>query len=187
MKTSSKRISFTLLAIVFLMAAIVVYSSLIRSTYSKVKSLRGELASKQESLAHYQNTIKKVENFLSQFQNAQEVQKQVSLILPAHPNGGYFTNQLTELARIDGLDVQALATKIKPVIPAKSGAVSSVGSMSADMKLSGSYAGFKAFLRQLENNMLIIDISEIRVERPQNQTPDALNYTITVQSYYQAK
>ena len=176
-----------LLALAFLIAAIAVYSSLIRSAYSEVTSLRGELASKQENLSHYQSTIKKVENFLSQFQNAQEVQQQVSLILPSEPNGSYFTNQLTELARIDGLDVTALATKLNPVVAAKAGAVNSVGSMSADMTLTGSYAGFKAFVRQLENDMLIIDPTEIRVERPINQTPTALDYTITVKSYYQAQ
>ena len=187
MKPSTKRMLFILLAILFLLGAVFVYSSMIRPAYDEIALLRGELASKQGDLIRYQNTVERVMQLLSQFQDAAEVQRQVSLVLPNEPDVGYLTNQIVELSRINGIDLISLSTSLNPVRPASNKVVRDIGSMTAEMRLSGSYAGFKALVRQLENNVLLMDIGNIRVEGSDNiATLRELEYIMTLTSYYQA-
>lgn len=184
MKNTSKRILFMILAAVFLIAAVFVYTSLIKPTYGDVTTLRSQLASKQDSLDRYQNTLKKMQSLLQQLQNAGDVQRQVSLVLPNERDLGYFMSQLVELPRINGLSSSVLSTQSSPIQPSKSAAIKSVGRIKGELQLSGSYSGFKALLRQLEKNILLMDVTDIRIEGTQSQS--SLNYAISVSSYYQA-
>ncbi len=187
MKPSTKRMLFILLAILFLMGAVFVYSSMIRPVYDEIALLRGELASKQNDLVRYQNTVERVMQLLGQFQNAAEVQQQVSLVLPNEPDVGYLTNQIVELSRINGIDLVNLSTSLNPVRPATNSVVRDIGSMTAELRLSGSYAGFKALVSQLENNVLLMNIGNIKVVGSDEiATLSKLEYTMAITSYYQA-
>ncbi|KKS82683.1 MAG: hypothetical protein UV58_C0007G0034 [Candidatus Wolfebacteria bacterium GW2011_GWC1_43_10] len=188
MRPSSKRIMFILLSLALLLGAAFVYSSLIRDAYDSVAALRSELISKTDSLNRTQETLTRVQSLLNSLQNAPEVQKRAELILPNSKDIGYLASQVIGLAKINGLGLESLSTQIAPIQPSKSNIVRNVGRLKAESRLGGSYSGFKAFLRQLEDNILLLDVSDLRVESYQakGEAP-TLNYAVSITSYYQAE
>jgi Tfp pilus assembly protein PilO len=185
MKTSSKRILFILLALAFLIASVVVYSSFIKTAYDEVVNLRGTLISKQDTYSQFSSAFTQVQSLIADYQNKGDVQKKMSLILPKDRDVSYLVSQVAGLAEANGILVSALSTQILPVQPAQSKVIRNIGKIKADAKLSGSYAGFKAFLRQLENNILILDATDLKVDIGTVGGKTSLDYSVSITSYYQ--
>lgn len=185
MKTTSKRILFILLALVFLVASVVVYSSLIQDAYSQVVTLRGTLISKQNTYQQLTQTFSQIQSLIAQFQNQGDVQKQASLILPKDRDPSYLIGQIVGLAEANGIAVASISTQIPPIQPSQSKVIENIGQIKANISLSGSYAGFKAFIRQLENNILILDMTDIKIDSAAQTGSAVLSYTVSVTSYYQ--
>lgn len=189
MKTSSRRILFVLLAIAFLLGSVAVYSLLIKPTYAQIYDLRAQLVSKSDALARYQTTITKVQELLNTLQDSAQVQRQVSLVLPRERNVSYFANQVVELGAINALSVSSFSTQVAPVKPSASSVIRNVGVLRGEARISGSYAGFKSLLRQLERNILLIDVSDIKIEGTSSGAEQSagLEYAISLTSYYQTE
>jgi Tfp pilus assembly protein PilO len=187
MKTSSKRILFIFLTLVFLIASVVVYSSYISSAYSSVLSLRGELVSKQDTYNQLNDTFTQTQSLFADFQNKADVQKQASLILPKDRNVSYLVGQIVGLADANGLVVSSIATQVLPIQPSASKVIRNIGRIKADVKISGSYAGFKSFIRQVENNLLILDDTDLSIQNSGQATSTSagLSYSLSITSYYQ--
>jgi len=186
MKTSSKRILFILLALAFLIGSVVVYSSFIKNVYDEVVVLRGNLMSKQDTYNQFSGTFNQVQALIADYQNKGDVQNRMSLILPKDRDVSYPVSQIVGLAETNGILVSSLSTQILPVQPSQSKVIRNIGRIKAEVKLSGSYAGFKAFLRQLENNILILDATDLKVDISSTKTGIApLDYSVSVTSYYQ--
>ena len=190
MKTSSKRILFIVLAMVFLIASVVVYSSYISSAYSDVLTLRGTLASKQDTYKQLSDTFSQIQSLFADFQNQADIQKQASLILPTQRDVSYVVGQIVGLADANGLSVTSLATQVLPVQPSTSKVIMNIGRISVNVNVSGSYAGFKSFERQLGSNLLILDNTALNVDNPGQQKTGTsgttgLNYSLAITSYYQ--
>lgn len=185
MKPTSKRILFILLALIFLVASVVVYSSFIQSAYSQVVALRGELVSKQMTYQQLTETFNKIQSLITEFQNQGDVQRQTSLILPKSMDASYLVGQIVGLAEANGISVASISTQILPIQSAKSKVIRNIGRIKADINLTGSYAGFKAFIRQLENNILILDVTDVRIGSTGQSANAALSYSVSVTSYYQ--
>ena len=185
MKNSTKRILFVLLSLVFLLSSVAVYSTLIRPAYTEVSLLRGRLKSETVTLERYKTTLQDVQLLLNQLSDSAQVQRQVSLIFPADKDISYFVSQVVELSRINGLSLDSFTTQLAPIQPSNSSIIRGIGRIRGEVRIEGSYAGFKAFLRQLERNMLIVDVSGIRIERSGQN--DFLGYSLSLTSYYQAQ
>jgi Tfp pilus assembly protein PilO len=192
MKTSSRRILFVALSMALIVAAAVVYSSFISPAYENVTALRGQIASQDAVTQRFQITFSQVQKLLTDLQTAPDVQKQVSWILPTSRDASYLVGQISGLAEANGLTLSLLSTQVLPVQPAQSNVIQSIGKLRADVKLNGSYAGFKSFLRQLQSNMLLLDVTDIKIDSSSaNGTatgktgPTTLSYSISVNSYYQ--
>lgn len=185
MKSTSKRILFILLALAFLVGSVVVYSSFIQDAYSQVVELRGTLASKQSTYDQLTQTFKQIQSLIAEFQNQGDVQKQASLILPKTRDASYIVSQIVGLAEANGITVSSISTQLLPIQPAKSKVIRNIGRIKADVNLTGSYAGFKAFARQLENNILILDATDIKIDITGQTGANALSYTLSITSYYQ--
>lgn len=187
MKTSSRRILFVLLALAFLLGSVAVYSLLIKPAYAQIYDLRTQLASKTDALARYQTTISKVQQLLETLQDSSQVQRQVSLVLPRQRDVGYLTNQVVQLGSINALPISSFSTQVAPVQPSKSSVIRSIGVLTGDARMAGSYSGFKSFIRQLERNILLIDVSDIKIEGSVAGPSPVLNYAISLESYYQTQ
>lgn len=188
MSGSSKRILFIFLSLALFMGSAFLYSTFVKDAYQNITTLRSDLASKTDSFVKTQETITRVQSLLKSLQNASEVQKRASLILPNEKDPGYLINQITGLARVNGLELESLSTQVAPLQPSRSNIVRNVGRLKADLRLKGSYAGFKSFLKNLENNILILDVSDLRIEANQAKGESStLNYSLSITSYYQVE
>ncbi|MBP6855948.1 MAG: type 4a pilus biogenesis protein PilO [Candidatus Pacebacteria bacterium] len=188
MNNSSKRITFILLSLAFLIASVFAYSLLVRGSYATIQGLRSDLASVQDKLEKYQSTNEKIKQLQAQFQNAGDVQQKVSLVIPRQKDVGYFTNQIVELARINGLSLQTINTAIVPIQQSVGATViKPLGKIKADVTIVGSYASFKAFLNQIENNVLVMDITDLKVEGTTLANATTLTFTLSLISYYQVQ
>jgi len=190
MKATSKRILFVIISLMLIIASAVVYSSLILPTYQKVLSLRGQIASQSEVLEKFKITFGRVQKLLSELQNAPNIQKQVSLILPSTKDVSYLASQITGLAEANGLSVSLLSTQLMPIQPtSNSKVINPVGRIEANVKLTGSYGAFKSFLRQIQSNILLLDVSNIKIDKVsltgEKNSPATLDYTLSIISYYQ--
>lgn len=186
MKPSTKRVMFVIIAVAFILGAIFVYSTLISKSYSGIKELRSKLESEKVTLKKYQDVIKKIDSLASGIENLPSVQNQVSLILPKDKDSGYLVNQIVGLAKINGLSIQSLSTKVNPIQPSKSSVIKNLGKLSADVEFSGTYSGFKSFLGQIETNILILDTDNIKITK-QDGKDGGIKYGVSVMSYYQVK
>lgn len=188
MNNSSKRITFILLSLVLLLASVFVYSWFVRDSYAVVQGLRSDLASMQDKLEKYQSTNEKIKELQVQFQNAGDVQQKVSLVIPRQRDVGYFTNQIVELSRINGLSLETINTAIVPIQQTNSATViRPIGKIKADVTVGGSYASFKAFLNQIENNVLVMDVVDLKIEGSTQQNISGLTFSFSVISYYQVQ
>jgi Tfp pilus assembly protein PilO len=192
MRVGSKRILFVIFSILLIVGAAVFYSYFISPAYKEVLDLRGQVASQNEIYQKFQITFSKVQKLLADLENAPNVQKTVSLILPPYRDVGYFVGQISGLAEANGLEVVSLSTQVLPVQYGQNQVVNPIGRMKADVRLSGSYASFKSFLRQVQSNILLLDVSNIKVESSPGVvgaggkiTPPTLTYNLTIVSYYQ--
>jgi Tfp pilus assembly protein PilO len=185
MKTSTKRIIFMLLAITFLMASVAVFSLFIKPTYARINDLRSDLASQTQTLEKYQKALGSVQELFGQLENASQVKRQVSLVFPVSKDSAYFVSQMVGLASINALTVESFSTKIPPIQPQASSIIKNIGRLAGNLKGVGSYAGIKTFLRQLERNILLIDVDELRIEGSEDPTKAFLSYQLSAVSYYQ--
>ncbi len=186
MKGTKKRLVSIMIALIMLIASVFVYSYFVKDEYQQVKYSRGVLLSKSQDLIYYENTVNKVESFMSQINSNEDVKGKVSLMLPGEAKTGYFTNQIIELARINGITIEALSLKLNPLMPSDNSAVSDIGSMTASVKANGTYAGLKSFVRQINNNLLIMNINELNADHQLTSNDSKLNYTMSITSYYQS-
>lgn len=176
------------LALLLIIGAAIVYSSFITPAYSGVMVLRNQIASQNEVLQRFNITFGQVQKLLADLQTAPDVQKQVSLILPTSRDVSYLVSQVSGLAEANGLTLSLLSTQVLPVQPAKSKVIKSMGRLQADVKLTGTYSGFKSFLRQLQSNILLLDVTDVKIDSSAvagRTGPSALTYSISVVSYYQ--
>lgn len=187
MKNTSKRIMFIVLSLVFLLASVWVYSSLIRSSYQGANDLRVKYENQKDVLDRYQSTITKVKKLFDQLSNSSEIKNQVSLVLPREKDVAYLVAQINGLAKLNSLNIESISTSIAPLKPSSSKIVRSIGQMKADVKMSGSYGGFKAFVDQMQNNVLILDIVDIKIDNSGKADQLLLNYTLSIKSYYQSQ
>ncbi len=171
----------------FLIASVVVYSSFIQSAYSQVVLLRGQLASKQSNYQQLSQTISQIKSLIDKFQSQSADRSKISLILPLSKDPSYLLSQIIGLSQINGVSVSSVGTQILPIQPSQSNIIKGIGQIKADVALSGSYASFKAFLRQLETNILILDVSNLKLSSSQQSgSAPTLNYNISLTSYYQS-
>jgi hypothetical protein len=186
MKFLSQHLLFVLLSLAFIIAAFYVYSNFVQPEYEMVSQMRGELIAKTDALERYQQASLKLKNIL-QGQQAVQLQESVSRILPITSDGSYLSAQLVGFAKLNGLAVQSLNNSIEPTISSTSTVIQSIGKLKSTIVVQGSYAGVRAYVQQLENNLLIMDLLSFSAAPKAQTDADAgeMEYTITVMSYYQ--
>lgn len=173
----------------FLIASVVVYSSFIQSAYSQVVSLRGQLASEQSNYQQLSQTIAQIKTLIDKFQSQSSDRSKISLILPTSKDPSYLLSQIVGLAQADGVVISSVGTQILPIQPSGSNIVKGIGQIKADVALSGSYASFKTFLKQMETNILILDVNNLKLSSSQQSgagSVPTLSYNISLTSYYQS-
>jgi len=173
-----------------LIASIFVYSTLIRPAYSDIENLRAQASSKTQLLEQQQSSIKQVQSLLSQYQDVLKVEDTISSILPLSPDVASGVNQITGLSKINNLTIDLLSIEETAIKPSdEPNLVKGVGALKFNFHLIGSYENFKAFLQNVETNITLMDLTNLKVETAARAklNENRFSYTLTVNTYYQAQ
>lgn len=195
MKQSSKRLLSLIVAVVFLFGAFFIYFNAIQPAYEEVQAARGEVYAREDFIETQKNVVEQVKLALEQYQGKEELQRAVSMAIPPGTNQSEIAHQVSALATQNQLTIQSLSAATPTVqnvkeVEAAAGAnnnfkVKPLGVLSFQLKVSGTYANFKAFLSNLENNIRVVDVKSVSVEELGKSNQDFYLFSITVATYYQ--
>jgi len=190
MKASTKRALSILLAAFFLIAAVVVYTNLIRPEIENVGKLRSAVASKNNTYLTQKNAINQVSKVISQFNNAADLQKTLSLSMPIGANITEALNQWYAISQNSQASVQSLDIKVnKPVKKSDQLLLKEMGTINVTLSLIGSYDALKQFLNFLETNVRVINVSNFRIQKVPGATGNEpiFSLNLEVETYYQTQ
>lgn len=182
MKSSSKRSIIILLSLSMIIASFLVYNYLIKPVYSEISELRGKITFLNKSYENYKSLNDQFNNFLSNYNNASG--DQLSLVLPRSLNMSYSVGQALGLANMNNLFVQSFTVRELAIKPSGVPLIKNLGTLRMEFRLVGNYENLKSFFQNLETNLLIMNPISLNIE---NQTGSGDNYSVVVDSYYQAK
>jgi Tfp pilus assembly protein PilO len=173
-----------LLSAALLIGSVIAYGSHIRPLYAEVSLLRGTMVAKQRLFAEKQHAVAKVESLIKQYQGAGSLEEAVSLSLPHTEEVASVFNQIQAVAAAHGIavqvfNVQPLAERPDDGADSGQSLVRPLGTLRISLRVAGPYESFKAFLRDLETNVRIMDAVSVKVE------PGA--YTVVADAYYQSE
>jgi len=195
-----------ILALLLLVGALIVYFDLATPAYSDLQNEKGQQISQQNLLQNEQQIVTQVQALVSSYQSQAQGQQSVNLALPVGQNLASALAQIYGTATNDGVSIQSVGITANPpqvqAAPASgdiSGAASGgnivkpLGSVSFSVTAAGNYESFKSFLKHIETNTRIMDVTAISVQPVASITTkgvttaqDFFTYNITIVAYYQA-
>ncbi len=189
MKASNKRILSILTAVFMIIASLFVYSSLIRPAYSEIKNLRSEVAGRLDLINRNKASIEQVQKLLSEYESISQAKEMTSLVLPSEQNISQAVNQIVSLISLNGLSAELLAVQQLAIKPsAQPNLVKGTGTLRFNLRLAGGYENFKTFLQNLETNINLMDLANLKIEQGvKTKAGDSFSYTMIIDSYYQAQ
>lgn len=182
-----------LLAITLFIGALMVFSLFIKPAYAEISALRSELAAKKGSYDQYQTSLSQLKGFVKgSDQDMAQLQNSISRILPKDKDAGYLSAQVLGFAKVNRLQVKSMSMQVEPIKASKLKSIRSIGTLRADAVMSGGYGDFKNFVRQLEQNLLMIDIDSIKISQENKSEAEkafapSLVYSVSIISYYQTQ
>lgn len=190
MKIATKRFLSILISILLLVGALFIYSSLIRPAYSEIKGLRSEVATRLRMIAEYKEAISQIQKVLEDYQDVFQLRETISLILPNNQNLAQAVYQLNGLAGINKLTIDKITSRVLAIKPSiYPDLIKGVGTLRISFTLSGNYENFKSFIHNLETNMTLMDLADLKIEPVSRARIGENNffYMATIDTYYQIK
>lgn len=195
MRNSSKRAFSILIASILFIASLVTYSSFISPAYEDIQQKRGEVASAQKKLDDYKKLMEKVNQALSQYQSEEQARQAISLAFPTNPEIPKAAYQIIGSAEEGKVSVNMISGKESLIVPSKSDLIKGRGVVSFDAQVTGSYQTFKNFVLALEQNIRILDIESISMNRIKpdasakgvSSIQDSFRYSVRINTYFQSK
>lgn len=193
MRASTKRFISLLLSLLLAGLAVVAYVSFLNPVFDEVTALRGKISAESELLANQNAAVQKFKNLLDLYKDQyQALDKTLSSALPTKEDVPAVVNQIQALSRVSSLALQSVTFKYVALKPSgKPGAftlVKPIGTLSITLQLAGSYENLKSFLRALETNIRVMDVSSLKIDsvrKGEAVVPNLFLYTMEVATYYQ--
>lgn len=189
MKASSKRALSLLLSAALLVGALFIYATFIRPEYSTIQELRGIVEAKAKLLEETKNASANIASLKLGYQKDEKIIESLSLALPEDEAVSSLMAQLNALSQTSGLVIQSVGIAYLPVksSPNTPSFAKKLGTLKLDLKLFGNYAAFNNFLQNLENNIRIMDVKNLKLSQESKTNQDLMNYGLTIDAYYQIK
>ena len=184
MKASTKRTIMALASLVFLILAIYVYVVFIKPSYADVLELASMRAGRQENVKNFTALNKEFQNIFNEYKNIDEIGSRFSVYMPLKIDLSHVINQITGIARLNNMEIQSFSLRPMAIKPTKS-LVKGMGTLRAELKMTGTYENFKSFLKNIETNFLITDVINFKIDVQPNTSNLAIN--IIIDTYYQTK
>ncbi len=186
MKASSQRALSLLAAAALVVGGLIIFTTLVTGAYGDVQQLRGELSAKSELFQNQSEQFTQVQNLIAQYQGVTRLQESLNLALPLKEDSAGVMNQLNALAQKNGILINSAGLAPLPVKKeTRTVLVKPFGILELSLKLIGSYAGFRNFLADLESNIRMMDLVDLKISHVGKANEDVFNYTLTVDAYYQ--
>lgn len=189
MKPSVKRALSLLLSAGLLVAALVVYALLIRGQYGAIQELRGRLEAKIGILEIETKAVEQVKNLVVNLKSVANISSALSFALPESESVSSIVAQVNALTQVHGLVLQGVGISHLPMIPppVKLSFAKGMGALRMDIKFVGPYAAGRDFMSDLERNLRIMDIKNLKMESASKTGEDLMSFGLTVDTYYQVK
>ncbi len=211
MKQNSKRLTSIIIAALFLVVAFVVYLEFIVPAYTDLQAAKGQEQSEKILYDNENQIATEVKSLITTYQGESSSSQSVSMALPVGQNLAGALAQIYGIAANTGFSIQTTGVTVQAVqvLPAQAainssttniGMVAAVGgsivrpagTITLQLGASGTYEALKSFLKGLENNIRLFDVTGISIQpssQPSikgNANPDQFNYTISIVTYYQS-
>jgi len=208
MKQSSKRLTSSILALLFLVGSFLVFFEFIQPTYATVLQAKGTRAASEALLAQEQTAVSQAKQLLSQYENDSTAESNLALAMPSGPDVSGALAQIYGIATNNSIVVTNLSIS-PPTVPPQAAVAASVGgvegaasvvqpigTISFQMNGTGSYENLKTFLSELETNIRIFDLTALSIQpfissavsgtKTAPASTDDFTYNITVVTYFQS-
>ncbi len=184
MKPATKRLGSILISFAFLVGAIVLFNSLVLPEYGAIQELRGERNALDAVVEEEEQLVKTASRLLNEYQNASDIRRNLSLILPTEETDSGVINQVQGIARLTGVVIEGVNIEAAPLeFPGTGSVVEPVSTLKVAVRLRGSYEGLKSYIQSVETNARIIDVDSFVVGG--GGTRDPLRATLVIRTYYQ--
>ena len=189
MKASTKRALSLLLAVALVVAVVVIFATFIKPAYQDIQNLRALFYSKTDLVNVEQKAIGQVQNLIADYKGTAKLEEQLSLALPNEESVSSVMSQLNAISQLNGISIQGVGIEYLPIKPSttKLSSAKGLGTLRLDLRLFGSYAAFKAFLGDMEKNVRIMDLRNLKIEQAGKPNNDIFFFTLGVDTYYQPK
>jgi len=201
MKSTTKRLSSTFLALLILVIAAIAFFELVQPEYANFITLKGKAVSAQQFLVSEQKLVTQAQSVLDSYQGQSAGTQAVNLAMPIGQDSAEAIAQIYGLATNSGLVVQGVGISLQAA-PQDSRSTASAaslivprGTITFQVAASGSYESLKTFLQGLESNVRVFDVTGLTIH-PMNtvtgsgvasaSTQDFYSYSITAVAYYQS-
>lgn len=204
-KQNSKRFISIILSLLLVVVALVVFFDFIQPEYQNIQALKGKLIGEQNFLASEAAAVQQAQEIISTYDNQSQGAANIGLAMPTGKDVAGAIAQIYGIAANNNINVTAVTVSAPTLEPKTTadgdagnggagslmGIVKPLASISFEVSGQGSYENFKNFLSQIETNIRIFDITNLKIDpvagtsgaKPGNQ--DLFTYAITVATYYQ--
>ncbi len=187
MRPSIKRALHLLLAVALIAAAAVLYVTLVAPEYRAAAALRGALAGKAQTLATQRVIIGEVEKLIAEHRSLSSLEETASLVLPRDERLASAVSHLAAISRASGVRLASLNARPRPLRPAagEGGVRKEVRQMELNFKIEGSYEGLRAFAALAENNLRLMDLESLVIDRLGRAAENLFSATGVITIYFQ--
>jgi Tfp pilus assembly protein PilO len=165
----------------------------------KILDLKREVETQQQRLSEKQLFLEKVDKLKKRYQDNEENLTKVNYILPSGKDVPNLIVQFEALALESGMILDSIQflenDELNQSRAAQARAAGETTSkdymiLTAELKLSGSYFAFKNFLKLIENNIRLIDISSVAFNTETREETGGggeliFDFNIRLNTYYQ--
>jgi Tfp pilus assembly protein PilO len=147
-----------------------------------VLNLKKDINIQKQTFVETQELVSKIENLTKSSRENKESVEKTSYILPDSEDIPNLIVQLEALAFEQGLILEKIEfTPIKQ----ESENIENYQILSVNIRLIGSYPGLKNFLKAVEENMRLMDISSINFSTPSEESLQIFEFDLSLNTYYQ--
>lgn len=195
MKHATQRLASLTVAVLMFIAALFVFFNLVKPAYQESQKLKGEKVSKENVLKNQKATVEQVRAIVASYKGNGSLQSLTASALPPVRDEANLVNQLNVVAAKYGVSIQNLtiaAPAVRGTGTAGKGKASStvaivrpIGVLTAQMRVTATYASFKLFLQSLESNIRLTDVTALAATPVGKPNQDYYAFDLALAAYYQ--
>ncbi len=188
-----KNIIFGILILGFIASVLFLNIPMVQKTLN----LKKEIKYQQEQLNQKIDFINTVEKLMDKYENNQDILKKLDLILPNNKDIPNLLVQIEALANGSGVVLNDLAITVSDEKTGSKAQEVRTGETAQEktptdykvvgisLKLTAGYESFKNFLKAVENNLRLVDISSIGFTSQSSEKDNVFDFDVSLKTYYQ--